>query len=272
MSLPTVATAADFPVPRAKPTGRFLSRGRVAVGTVRWLVWIVLRPRSVVSHGVAREIHALGVGALWLVTSAAVLVGLIETFQIAYQLDRYGAQSLSALGIGWFATREIAPLIVALLVVSRSASGITGELAAMTENGEIDALRAMSLDPIKYLAAPKLAALCVALPSLTIIADGLIIGGGWVGSAFFLGINSRSYLEEIRTALMMSDLAIGVGKSFLFAFIIAIIATDEGLSVERGALAIGEAASRSVVLCLLGVLTADTLVNAVFFFIPSLAR
>jgi phospholipid/cholesterol/gamma-HCH transport system permease protein len=253
-----------------RPGGRFLSRGRVAVDAIRWLAWIIVSPRSVVSGGVARELEVLGVGAIRLVASASILVGLIATFQVAYQLKQYGAESVSALAIGWFATREVGPLVVALLVVTRSASAIAGELAAMTTNGEIDALRAMSLDPVKYLVAPKLAATCVALPALTIIADGLITLGGWMGTTLFLGFNSRYYLEQIRSSLSTSDIAIGAAKSFLFGFVIAIIASDEGLGVDRRVAAIGEAASRAVVYCLLGVLAADTLVNAVFYFIPGL--
>ncbi|HEY7233625.1 MAG TPA: ABC transporter permease [Gemmatimonadaceae bacterium] len=253
-----------------RPVGRFLSTGRVALGALHWLAWIIVSPRSVVSGGVAREIDALGVSALRLVGSASILVGLIATFQVAYQLKQYGAESVSALAIGWFGTREVGPLVVALLVVTRSASAITGELAAMTTGGEIDALRAMNLDPVKYLVAPKLAALCIALPALTIISDGLITLGGWLGTTLFLGFNSRFYLEQIRTSLSTSDIAIGAAKSLAFAFIIAIIAADEGLGVDRRVAAIGEATSRAVVYCLLGVLAADTLVNAIFYFIPNL--
>jgi phospholipid/cholesterol/gamma-HCH transport system permease protein len=253
-----------------RPGGRFLSRGRVALGALHWLGWIIVSPRSVVSGGVARELDALGVGALRLVGSASILVGLIATFQVAYQLKQYGAESVSALAIGWFATREVGPLVVALLVVTRSASATAGEFAAMTSSGEIDALRAMNLDPVKYLVAPKLAALCIALPALTVIADGLITFGGWIGTTLFLGYNTRYYLEEIRSSLSTSDLAIGVVKSFIFAFVIVIIASDEGLGVDRRVAAIGEAASRAVVYCLLAVLAADTLVNAVFYFIPAL--
>src|SRR5690349_15257756 len=253
-----------------RPGGRFLSRGRIALDAIRWLGWIIVSPRSVVSGGVARELEALGVGAIRLVCSASILVGLIATFQVAYQLKQYGAESVSALAIGWFGTRELSPLVVALLVVARSSSAIAGEIAAMTSSGEIDALRAMSLDPVKYLVAPKLAALCIALPALTVIADGLITLGSWIGTTVFLGFNSRYYLEQIRTSLSTSDIAIGAAKSFMFGFVIAIVASDEGLGVDRRVAAIGEAASRSVVYCLLGVLAADTLVNAVFYFIPGL--
>ena len=253
-----------------KISGRFVSRGRVAFGALYWLAWIIGSRRSVAGSGVARELDLLGVGALRLVASASVLVGLISTFQLAYQLKQFGAESMSALAIGWFATRELGPLVVALLVISRSASAIAGELAAMQTGAEIDALRAMGLDPVKYLVAPKLAALVIALPALTIISDGLITIGGWIGSTFFLGLNSRFYLEQIHSSLGMTDIAIGVGKAVLFSLVIGIVAADEGLNVERHVGAIGQAASRAVVYCLLAVLGTDTFINAVFYFIPGL--
>ena len=281
MSLhPTVGDAVLAP-PKSAPrktagsyrnifTGRFVSRGRVALGAVYWLAWIIGSRRSVAGSGIARELDVLGVSALRLVAGASVLVGLISTFQLAYQLKQWGAESMSALAIGWFATRELGPLVVAILVISRSASAIAGELAAMQSGAEIDALRAMGLDPVKYLVAPKLAALVIALPALTIISDGLITVGGWIGSTFFLGLNSRFYLEQIHSSLAMTDIAIGVGKSFLFSLVIGIVASDEGLNVERHANAIPEAASRAVVYCLLAVLATDTFINAVFYFIPGL--
>jgi phospholipid/cholesterol/gamma-HCH transport system permease protein len=250
--------------------GRFISRSRLAVGAIYWLAWLAFSPRSVVSSGVERELESLGIGALRLVASASVLVGLIATFQIAYQLHAFGAEALSAQAIGWFAARELGPLSVALLVVARSASSIAGELGSMSADSEIDALRAMGLDPVKYLVAPKVAALLVALPALTIIADGLIVLGGWIGNTVFLGFNSNYFFGQFRAAFELRDLLVGMGKSVLFALVIAIVASDEGLSVERRVAAIGEAATRAVVFCMIGVLAADTLINAIFYFIPGL--
>jgi phospholipid/cholesterol/gamma-HCH transport system permease protein len=249
---------------------RIVSRGRVFFGSLYWLFWIIGSPRSVVTTGVARELDTLSVGALPLVGLASIMVGLITTFQVAYQLSNYGAEAISGQAVGWFAWRELGPVVVAILVVSRSASAITGELAAMSANAEIDALRAMGLDPIKYLVSPKLAALLLGIPALTVVADGLIALGGWIGSTFFLRFNTLLYLEELRTAVAMRDFFIGIGKSVIFAVIIANVASDEGLNVEPRVGAIGQAAARSVVFCLLGVLAADTFVNAVFYFIPTL--
>ena len=260
----------EAPSPLRAASPRFVSRGRVAFDSLYWLAWIIGSPRSVVTSGVARELESLGVGALRLVGLASILVGLIATFQVAYQLANYGAEAISGQAVGWFSWRELGPVVVAILVVSRSASAITGELAAMSANAEIDALRAMGLDPIKYLVSPKLAALLIAIPALTILADGLITLGAWIGSTFFLRLNTVLYLEQVRTAVAMRDFLIGIAKSLLFALIIAVVAADEGLNVERRAAAIGEAAARSVVFCLLGVLAADTFVNAVFYFIPAL--
>jgi phospholipid/cholesterol/gamma-HCH transport system permease protein len=248
--------------------GRFISRGRLTLDALHWLAWLAFSPRSVVSTGVERELEWLGLGAVRLVTSASILVGLIATFQVAYQLTPLGAEAINAQAIGWFAARELGPLSVALLVVARSASAIAGELASMSADGETDALRAMGLDPVKYLVAPKVAALLVALPCLTILADALIVLGGWIGNVFFLGYNTNYYLGQFRDAFDLRDFVVGLGKSVIFAFVISIIASDEGLSVEPRVAAIGGAATRAVVFCMIGVLAADTLVNVVFYFIP----
>jgi phospholipid/cholesterol/gamma-HCH transport system permease protein len=274
---PETVVTATHPAAVGTLTRRFRARGwriadrwRLAVDTLYWLVWLAFARRVVGRSGVAREFEALGLGALPMVMGATILVGLIATFQIAFQLHAFSAESVSARAIGWFSARELGPITVAILIVARSSSAIAGELAAMTANAEVDALRAMALDPVKYLFAPKLAAMLLVLPSMTIIADALIPVGGWIGNALFLGFSTNFFLEQFRDAFAVRDLVIGLGKSVLFALVIVLLAADEGLSVERSVGAISEAATRGVVFGLIGVLGTDTLVNAVFYFIPGL--
>ncbi|HEX6059740.1 MAG TPA: ABC transporter permease [Gemmatimonadaceae bacterium] len=255
----------------AEVGGRFISRGQLAAQAMYWLAWLAFSRRAILSSGVQREILALGVGAVRLVVSASFLVGLIATFQIAYQLASFSAESMSGTAIGWFTARELAPLVVALLVVARSAAAIAGELASMNANGEIDALRVMGLDPVKYLVTPKVAALLVVLPFLTVLANAGIVAGGWVGNVIFLGFNTSYFLEQFRNAYELRDLFVGLAKSLLFGFVLGVIAADEGLSVHRRFAEIGQAATRSVVYSLIGVLGADTIVNVVFYFIPTFA-
>lgn len=257
--------------PPAASSDRFIPRRAVGFGAAYWLGWLLLGKRPGGTTALAREFVDLGVGALRLVSSASILVGLIATFQLAFQLQNYGAESFSGRVIGWFAAREVGPLVVALIIVARSASAIAGELAAMTSTAEIDAMRVMEIDPVKYLVAPKLGALLFALPALTIVSDGLITFGGWIATTFFLRSDTLYYLGEVRSAFAVRDFAIGIGKSILFAGVIAIVASDEGLNTGRHVGAIGEASSRAVVFCLLGVLAVDTVINAVFYFIPGLA-
>jgi phospholipid/cholesterol/gamma-HCH transport system permease protein len=251
--------------------GRFISRGRLSVRALQWLAWLATSRRAAATSSVTREGEAIGLDALQLVGTSSVLVGLIATFQIASQLAEYSAGAMSPMAIGWFAARELGPLGVALLVVARSAPAIAGELASMNANGEIDALRAMGLDPVKYLVAPKLAALLITLPALTVLADGLIVLGAWVGHTFFLQMNTTFFFEQFRSGFALRDVFVGLGKSLGFAFVIGIFAADSGLSGGRRVAAIGEAATRAVVYCVLGVLAADTLVNVVVYFIPGLA-
>jgi phospholipid/cholesterol/gamma-HCH transport system permease protein len=265
-------SASRAPAIALAPRGRFISRTAIAFGATYWLAWLFAGRRPGGSTALGRELEGLGVGALRLVGGASVLVGLIATFQLAFQLQQYGAESLSGRVIGWFAAREIGPLVVGLIVVTRSASAIAGELGAMSANHEIDAMRAMGIDPVKYLVAPKLGALLLALPALTIVSDGLITFGGWIASTFFLRSDTLYYLGEVRSAFALRDFVIGVGKSVLFSFVIGIVAADEGLNVAPQVGAIADATSRAVVFCLLGVLAMDTFVNAVFYFIPGLAN
>ncbi len=255
----------------AREGGRFLDRWELLVTASYWVAWLSFSRRTAMGTGIAREFDQLGMGALRLIVPASLLVGIITTFQVASQLSQYGAQSLSVQAIGWFAARELGPVVVALLVVTRSASGIAGELATMRANGEIDALRAMGLNPVKYLVAPKLAALLIAVPGLTILADALIVLGGWLGSIAILDVSTRFYFDQFRSAFELRDLFIGLIKSLCFAYMIALIACDEGLSVEAHLQSIGTATSRAVVLTVLGVLAADTVINAMFYFIPVFA-
>ena len=240
--------------------GRFISRGRLAARSAYWLA-ALLAPRPLehpapVTSGVVRELDLLGFGAIRLVAASSLLVGLITVFQAAYQLAPYGAEVVSARALAWF--------------VARSAAAIAGEFASMTANGEIDALRVMGLDPVKYLVTPKVAALLIALPTLTAIAIALAVIGGWIGMSVVLGYNTGLYLEHLHESLAVRDVGVGLAKSVLFAASIGIVAADEGLRVERRVAAIGAAATRSVVYCLLGVLGADTAVNAFVYFIPGL--
>jgi len=270
-----VEAAVDDETPSFVPAGgRFISRGRLALRSAYWLASL-LTPQSPnrpapVTAGVTRELDLLGFGAIRLVAASALLVGLITVFQVAYQLAPYGAEVVSARALAWFVAREIGPIVVAILVVARSAAGIAGEFAAMSANGEIDALRVMGLDPVKYLVVPKIAALLIALPALTAIAIALAVIGGWLGTSVVLGYNTGLYLEHLHESLAIRDVGVGLAKSIIFASLIGIVAADEGLQVERRVSAIGAAATRSVVYCLLAVLGADTAVNAFVYFIPGL--
>lgn len=250
---------------------RLLGRWELLVKASYWVAWLSFSRRTAMGTGIQRDFDQLGMGALRLVVPASLLVGIIATVQVATQLSQFGAESLSVRAIGWFAARELGPVVVALLVITRSASGIAGELATMRANGEIDALRAMGLNPVKYLVAPKLAAVLIAVPGLTILADALIVLGGWLGSIAILDVSTRFYFDHFRSAFELRDLFIGLIKSVVFAYLIAIVSCYEGLNIEGKLHGIGTAASRAVVYTVLGILASDTLVNAVFYFIPMFA-
>src|SRR6476661_1155051 len=244
--------SADDSLPEFAPLGgRFITRGRLVLRSAYWLASLLApqppdRPTPVTAS-VTRELDVLGFGAIRLVATSALLVGLITIFQAAYQLAPYGAEVVSARALAWFVARETGPLVVAILIVARSAAAIAGEFASMSANGEIDALRAMGLDPVKYLVTPKLAALLIALPALTAVAIMLAVIGGWIGTSVVLGYNTTLYLEHVHESLALRDVGVGLAKSIVFAILIGLVAADEGLGVERRVSAIGAAATRAVV-------------------------
>src|SRR4051812_21649969 len=215
---PDVDASTDDSSPTFAPLGgRFISRGRLVVRSAYWLASLLPpqppeRPTPVAAS-VTRELDVLGFGAIKLVAASALLVGLITIFQAAYQLAPYGAEVVSARALAWFVAREIGPIVVAILVVARSAAAIAGEFASMSANGEIDALRAMGLDPVKYLVVPKLAALLIALPALTAVAVMLAVVGGWLGTSVALGYNSALYLQHVHESLALGDVGVGLAKS-----------------------------------------------------------
>jgi phospholipid/cholesterol/gamma-HCH transport system permease protein len=267
MTAPVTSPRTRFegPNPELLPALRLLARA------LYWVPW-AWRPSARARSGTGRDIEALGVDALPLAAGSALLVGLLATFQVATRLQHFGAGTLTPTGIGWFVARELGPVIVALLVVARSSARIAGELAAMTVAAELDALRSMGLEPVKYLVAPRLAALLLTLPCLTLAANAFILLGAWLGHVVFLGASTSSFVEQVRAAFLPWDIVVGVLKGGLFALVIGAVTAVEGLSVERQGGAIGEVAGRAVSYSVLGVLGVDALLNAVLYLIPDLAR
>lgn len=206
-----------------------------------------------------------GYESLPIVCLIAFFVGLIIAMQSAYQLKQFGATiyvaNLTAVSI----TRELAPLLTAIVIAGRSGSAITAEIGTMKVSEEIDALKTMGLNIISYLVVPKTLAMLIMLPCLTIIADFIGVLGGYVISMATLDIASVRYVNQTVSALEFIDVFGGIVKSVFFALIIAVIGCYEGLNVQGGAEGVGKSTTKSVVTSIFLIIAADVFFTGLFF-------
>ncbi|NCF28364.1 MAG: ABC transporter permease [Gammaproteobacteria bacterium] len=213
-----------------------------------------VRMSSVVS-----EMMQIGILALPIVTILSMTIGIMLAIQGIHTLRLFGAESRVTVGIALSITREFAPLITGILVAGRSGSALAARLGTMNINQEIDALRVMGINPVRFLVAPSLIAMVVMVPLLTFWGDlvGLLGAGLYVG--IDLGISLGAYVDEVLTVTSVGDLTHGLGKSIIFAALITLVAVVNGASVTGGAEGVGRATTRSVVQAIAAILITDML-------------
>lgn len=207
----------------------------------------------------------MGVNSIPIVVVICFFVGLILAMQAAYQLERFGAAIFVANLVSVTITREMGPLITAIIVAGRSGSAIAAEIGTMKVYEEIDALQTMGFNPIKFLVVPRFAALLIMLPCLTLIADFVGIAGGFFLAIFNLKIAFIRYFNQTIEALVMKDLITGLAKTIIFATIISQIGCYQGFGVSGGAEGVGKATTASVVTSIFLIIVAD-LLSTMFFY------
>ena len=212
-----------------------------------------------------RQMVRIGVDSLPIVSLIAGSVGMIVGLQAAAQLRRVGATIYVADLVGVSLTRELGPLMTAIIIAGRSGSAIAAELGSMKVAEEVDALTAMGLDPVEFLALPRILAMGIMLPCLTVLADVIGILGGVVVAWVSLGIPVANYLEQTFHALLLRDLFSGLVKSWVFAGIIAGVGCYQGFRVEGGAEGVGQRTTASVVASIFLIIAADLVFTLVFY-------
>jgi len=212
-----------------------------------------------------RQILRAGNASLPLVALIAALVGLILALQSAYQLRQLGAMDLVADLVAVSVTRELGPLMTAILVAGRVGSAIAAELGTMKVSEEMDALEVMGIDPINFLVVPRLVALLLAVPCLTLFADLVAILSGCAVGVFALGLGAAGYLSDSVAILELEDLWGGVLKAVAFGGIIGLVGCRQGLGTEGGADEVGRATTSAVVRSIVLIIAADLFVTALLF-------
>jgi len=247
--------------------------GRAAVGGVKEfgyaaalffesVYWLILGRRwrqPVRMNSVVSEMMQIGILALPIVTVLSMTIGIMLAIQGIHTLRLFGAESRVTLGIALSITREFAPLITGILVAGRSGSALAARLGTMNINQEIDALRVMGINPVRFLVAPSLVAMMVMVPLLTFWADLVGLFGAGIYVSIDLGMSLGAYADEVLTAVSVDDLTHGISKSFIFAALITLVAVVNGASVTGGAEGVGRATTRSVVQAIAAILITDML-------------
>jgi phospholipid/cholesterol/gamma-HCH transport system permease protein len=229
------------------------------------MYWVFVPPYE--RKRIFEQAKKSGVDSLPIVALISFFLGVILAFQISYLMQRMGSEMYIASVVALTLVRELGPIITALVVAGRVGAAITAELGSMQVTEQIDALETLATNPIKYLAVPRLIALAVMLPVLTMFADLIGIFGGWVICVFRLGISSRLYLNITFDSLLFKDLFTGLSKTIFFGMIIAWVSCYEGFNVEGGAEGVGKATTKAVVTSFILIIASDCFFTALFYFI-----
>lgn len=235
------------------------------------LYWIFVAPLtgkpgprfSVVFH----QMVIIGVQAFPMVALTSLSIGVTIAMQGANELARMGATAFVPDLLALTLLRELAPLLTGVVVIGRSGSAITAELGTMKVSEEIEALEVMAINPVRFLVVPRFLAMLVMLPALVVFSNYIGFVGGWTICHFALDMNTSAYILRIIEASVSMDLVSGIAKSFVFAWLIAVISAQSGLSVTGGAEGVGKSTTSSVVLCILIMLIVDALMTAFFFLV-----
>ena len=224
----------------------------------------VARPSRLRWRPVLFNLRTAGFDALPIVGLLSFLLGVVVAYQGADQLRQYGANIFVADLVGLSMLREFAPLITAIIIAGRSGSAYAAQIGTMAVTEEIDAMRTIGIAPMELLVLPKIIALTIAMPLLTVFADVLGVFGGMLMAQQQLGITHVEFLERFTKAVSVTSYAIGIGKAPVFAAIIALVGCHQGFRTKGGAESVGRQTTRAVVQSIFLVIVADALFSVAF--------
>jgi phospholipid/cholesterol/gamma-HCH transport system permease protein len=210
------------------------------------------------------QMDTIGVGSLPIVVLTGFFSGAVMALQMSRALAQYGQVGKTGTVVSVTLARELGPVLTALMVAGRNASGIASELGSMKVTEQIDAMRALGTDPVQKLVTPRLAATAVMLPLLTIIADFVGMFGGFVIAKFFLNLPPRQYWTSVWRALEWNDVTQGLLKPLVFAVVISLVGCFYGLRTTGGTQGVGRSTTQAVVLATVLVFVLDLLITKIF--------
>jgi phospholipid/cholesterol/gamma-HCH transport system permease protein len=228
--------------------------------SVRFIARMRIRWRETVD-----QMYLLGVQSWTIVLLTSLFTGMVFSLESAVQAVQYGVGNLVGGAVAFSSARELGPMLSAVVVAGRTGAAIAAELGSMVVTEQIEALQALGLSPTRMLVVPRLVALVVMLPLLTIFAVIVsIIGGMWVAN-LYAHISNESFIASARSVLPFTDVLKGLLKSVVFAIIIAIIGAYQGLTTRGGAAGVGKSTTGAVVTSIILIFIFNFLLSYVLF-------
>jgi phospholipid/cholesterol/gamma-HCH transport system permease protein len=216
---------------------------------------------------IMQQFEQIGVRSLSIVIITSAFIGMVLALQTAYALEDFGGKLFVGMIVSLSLVRELAPVLMSLMVGGRVGAGMTAELGTMKVTEQIDALRALATNPVRKLVVPRVIATTLMFPLLTVIAIALGILGGMLIAVANLNLSANYYLRSVIETVKYNDLASGIGKTFFFGFALSLVACFNGLRTSGGADGVGRATTATVVTGAITVLIMDFFLTKLFLMI-----
>jgi phospholipid/cholesterol/gamma-HCH transport system permease protein len=213
---------------------------------------------------IALQMDTIGVGSLYIVAQVGVFSGAVMALQMSRALAQYGQVGKTGTLVSLTLVRELGPVLSAIMVAGRNASGIASELGSMKVTEQIDAMRALGTDPIQKLVTPRLIGTMAMLPLLTVIADFVGMFGGFIIAYYFLNLSSKQYWTTVWQALVWNDVVQGLLKPLVFAIVISLVGCFYGLRTTGGTQGVGRSTTQAVVAAVVLIFILDLMITKVF--------
>ncbi|HEU20327.1 MAG TPA: ABC transporter permease [Deltaproteobacteria bacterium] len=237
--------------------------GKILLLFVSTLVWMVRPPLKV--RLIFKQMEFVGVKSIYVVVLTGTFTGMVLALQSYYGFRMFSAESLVGSTVALSMTRELGPVLTALMVTARAGSAMAAELGTMRVTEQIDALYVMAANPVKHLIVPRIVASVFMLPILTIVSDFMGIMGGYFVGVTILNINEGSFVRNITRYVDLDDLYNGLIKAAVFGLILSLVGCYKGFNTSGGAEGVGRATTEAVVLSSITILISDYFLTAIMF-------
>jgi phospholipid/cholesterol/gamma-HCH transport system permease protein len=224
------------------------------------LAELAAHPRRARWKELAAQLQHVCIEAIPVVALVTFLIGMVLAYLFGAQADKYGAGIFVVDAVAIGSSRELAPILVAVIVAGRSGAAFTAQLGTMRLTEEIDALRTLALSPMQVLVIPRLVALVISLPLLVFIGDVAALGGAMAAAQPLLDITPATFIARVHSQLALKHVLIGLVKAGIFGTAIAVIGCRAGMTVDRDARSIGISTTSTVVQCIVAVILLDAFI------------